>query len=315
MAGMRGRRLTRYLRGLLLSGLVGIARPASPAPDPGGEPASPGDRVERIAAGRYVFERNCLICHGRRGNGKGELAATTIPKPRDFTRGLFKYRSTPSGSLPTDADLARTIQSGLAGTAMPAFALLPDRDVLAVIAYIQSLSPRWTNAVHRAAPVALPPPPAWMFDEAAAGPHLRSGAELFQRACAACHGVEARGNGVAAAALVDDWEQPCPPRDLLAPALRIGPSLEALYRTLSTGLDGSPMPSFAEVTTTEERWELVAYVRSLRGGALRPRRRPSRSPGSQPRGSGRAWRKGLERPRSRGGLRQGCSRATLLPYH
>lgn len=220
---------------------------------------------ELVAQGRFVFEQNCMLCHGRRGNGRGEFAATTLPRPRDFTRGLFKYRSTPSGFLPTDEDLRRTIRSGLAGTAMPAFTLLPEGDLRAVIAFVKSLSPRWADARHRSPPLDLPAKPAWLGDREGGASHAARGREVFGKACAACHGAGAAGDGPSAAALQDEWEEPCPPRDLRLAMLRAGASAEALYRTLTTGLDGTPMPSFAEALTAEERWEIVAYLLELRG--------------------------------------------------
>ena len=79
--------------------------------------------------GHFVYKKNCTVCHGRRGDGQGEMGLTVIPRPRDFGAGVFKYRSTPSGYLPTDEDLARTIRHGIADTAMPIFNALPERDL------------------------------------------------------------------------------------------------------------------------------------------------------------------------------------------
>ncbi len=59
------------------------------------------------AAGKAVYERKCLLCHGEKGDGKGPGAERLDPKPRDFTSGVYKIRSTASGQLPTDPDLMR----------------------------------------------------------------------------------------------------------------------------------------------------------------------------------------------------------------
>lgn len=247
---------------LVFAHLLVRADPAATAPPPA--PPPPALRRELLGPGRFVFERHCVLCHGRRGNGKGELAPTTFPRPRDFTRGLFKFRSTPSGSLPTEEDLARTIQGGLTGTAMPAFSQLPERDIRAVIEHLKSLSPRWTNAAFHLPPVALPPPPDWLSDHPVATGHARRGETLFQAACAPCHGMAGAGDGPAAESLRDAWDHPCPPRDLRVPILRAGSSPEAIYRTLVTGLDGTPMPSFLDMTTVADRWDLVAFILELR---------------------------------------------------
>lgn len=88
--------------------------------------------------GRYLYQRNCLVCHGLHGDGRGEMGRTLVPPPRHFGRGVFKYRSTPPGFLPADEDLERTIRGGLSGTAMPVFSTLSEREVKAVIDYAKS---------------------------------------------------------------------------------------------------------------------------------------------------------------------------------
>ena len=99
----------------------------------------PGDSTR----GGDVYQRYCTQCHGDRGDGKGEVAAWTQPKPRDFRNGVYKFRSTPTGTLPTTADLDRTIRDGLYGTLMPPFDALNRRARQDVIAYLQTFSPRW----------------------------------------------------------------------------------------------------------------------------------------------------------------------------
>ncbi len=82
----------------------------------------PEPPLEWIMAGRHVYDRQCLVCHGKWGDGRGELSVGMVPKPRRLTSGVFKYRSTPSGLLPTDVDLERTLRTGVAGTPMSSFA-------------------------------------------------------------------------------------------------------------------------------------------------------------------------------------------------
>lgn len=243
----------------ILAILLAVALQATAA-----NPPAPSIRQDLVAPGRFVFERHCVLCHGRRGNGKGELAHAILPRPRDFTRGRFKYRSTPSGTLPTDQDLARTIQGGLTGTAMPAFTQLTDREVRAVVEYLKTLSPRWTNATFHAASLEIPAAPDWLDGGPAFEAHAERGRQAFEANCAPCHGTRGGGDGPTAASLRDDGDEPCPPRDLRLPILRTGSSPESLHRTLLTGLDGTPMPSFESVTSSEERWDLVAFILSLR---------------------------------------------------
>jgi mono/diheme cytochrome c family protein len=235
--------------------------------------------AESILQGRFVFERNCMVCHGRRGDGKGELAPGLDPPPRDFRAGLFKFRSTPAGALPTDDDLKRTIRGGLGGTAMPIYAHLTERDLGAVIEYIKTLSPRWQDAKNHQPPLTLPETPDWVIDLASHPKRVAAGRARFLAFCAPCHGESGRGDGPAAATLRDHADRPAKPRDLRSAPLRGGDTARDLYRTLLTGLDGTPMPAFAEGMTEEQRWELAAYVRDLRQVARAEAEKLSR-PGS-----------------------------------
>jgi mono/diheme cytochrome c family protein len=214
--------------------------------------------------GRYVYQRNCLVCHGTYGDGRGEMGRELKPRPRNFERGLFKYHSTPAGALPSDADLERIIRGGLTGTAMPVFTNLSEREIKSVIEYVKSFSPRWRNPTNYAPALALPPLPAWFGDEVLLKSRVAKGRNLFSAACAACHGVNGNGRETTAKNLEDSWGEPVPATDLRQPALRSGRTLETVYRVLLTGIDGTPMPSFAETMTEEQRWELVAFIAQLR---------------------------------------------------
>jgi len=216
--------------------------------------------------GRYVYQRNCIVCHGRYGDGRGEIAVEMFPKPRPFTSGIFKYRSTPSGFLPTNEDLLRTVRGGLVGTSMPAFTLLSDRDLRAVIEYIKSFSSKWRKPENYAAPLRQPPVPSWFEKEPELRRHAARGGELFSVACAVCHGTAGDGDGPAAEGLLDAWDQPCRPADLRGPLLRSGPKLTDAYRAIVTGISATPMPSFEETLTEDQRWDLVAYIGVLREG-------------------------------------------------
>ncbi len=222
-----------------------------------------------IPEGRFVYERNCQVCHGRWGDGDGDMAKGMLPRPRKFSAGVFKYRSTPSGALPSDADLKRTIRGGVYGSAMPVFAQLGDREVRSVIAYVKSFSSRWDKPQNFAAPLAIPEAPGWMSDTVEHDRRAVLGKAFFARACAACHGPEGKGDGPAAETLEDDRGQPARPRDLGLPSIGSGHGPRDIYKALVTGLNGTPMPSFSEATTEAERWDLVAFVETLRRAGRR----------------------------------------------
>ena len=101
--------------------------------------------ARQVARGKAVYERRCVGCHGAQGDGNGPAATFLDPRPRNFTLGSFKFRTTPSGSLPTDGDLYRTLTRGVRWTAMPTWHELPEKDRMAVIAYIKTFSSRWKD--------------------------------------------------------------------------------------------------------------------------------------------------------------------------
>ena len=80
--------------------------------------AAARDRPPLVAEGARLYGRSCAVCHGDGGRGDGIIASRLLAPPRDFTQAVFKIRSTPSGSLPTDLDLFQTLSRGIHGTDM-----------------------------------------------------------------------------------------------------------------------------------------------------------------------------------------------------
>lgn len=224
---------------------------------------------EWIAHGKQVYQRRCLGCHGEHGDGNGPAATFLETRPRNFTFGVFKFRLTPSGSLPDDGDLLRTITRGVRGTAMPTWHMLPEKDRLAVIQYI-----KYELAVDRVTDPDNPyfffaeePPKAPLFIGVPPGPTpemLRKGAEVWQQInCWVCHGQEGHGDGEAAAGLSDDFGFPIRPADLTTGQFKSGADVKDIFRTVTTGLSGTPMPSFGDTVSEADRWALSYYVLSL----------------------------------------------------
>ncbi len=209
--------------------------------------------------GGPLYQKLCSQCHGEKGDGKGAAAPRLLPKPRDFTAGKFKIRHTPSGALPTDDDLRHIIREGMPYTSMPAWKQLSDADIETLVTAVKSFSPDFADASKKPTAIAIPKAPAFSKDNAA------KGVEVYKRiGCSACHGEMGRGDGPSAPTLKDDWSHPIRPADLsMRWTFRGGPAREDIFRTLSTGLNGSPMPSFAESLSEEERWQLVDFIDSL----------------------------------------------------
>jgi mono/diheme cytochrome c family protein len=222
-------------------------------------PVFAADRPGNSGRGFDVFQRYCVTCHGERGDGAGEFAPYTVPKPRDFRQGTFKWRSTPSGALPLVSDLERTIRDGVYWTAMPSFFPLGARARRDVIAYIQTFSPRWTSN-QAAMPLQIAPEPAHTQDSV-----VKGRAEYEKQNCAQCHGDRGTGDGPAAKTLTDDWGNAIVPFDLTKGHMKGGTTGADLYRVFMTGLNGTPMPSFVESIAPDEAWDLVHYIQSLAG--------------------------------------------------
>jgi mono/diheme cytochrome c family protein len=214
--------------------------------------------VGNAQQGKVVYEKYCVLCHGAQGDGKGHFSEATTPVPRDFRQGTFKWRSTPSGSLPTDADLEKVLMSGLYGTSMSSFSTtLSHAQRLDVIAYIKTFSPRFATEKPQP-PIDIPPEPAYTPASVARGE------TVYQKFnCAQCHGDGAEGDGPSADDLTDDWGDPIVPYDLTEGHIKCGDSGPNIYRVFIGGLNGTPMPSFADSISPAEAWDLVHFIQSL----------------------------------------------------
>jgi len=215
------------------------------------------DSADLRERGKVVYAVHCVGCHGARGDGAGRAATFLSPLPRDFTAAVFKFRSTPSGSLPTDGDLFRTVTRGVRWTAMPTWHEVPDKERVAVVAYVKTLSKRWSEEAGEP-PIHVPKPPRGTPERLARGQALYA-----QAKCAECHGDDGRGDGPSAGSLQDDFQRPIRPADFTRGQFKAGASVADVYRTMTTGLDGTPMPSFADSMTDEERWAIAYYVLSF----------------------------------------------------
>lgn len=89
-----------------------------------------------------LYRQLCVTCHGETGNGRGTTAASQNPYPRDFRMGVFKFKSTPRNSKPARLDIVRDLKKGLAGSQMPVFDKLNDKQIHALTDYVVYLSIR-----------------------------------------------------------------------------------------------------------------------------------------------------------------------------
>ncbi len=190
--------------------------------------------------GQTVYQKACAACHGETGNGNGQGAAPLVPKPRNFTTGLYKFRSTGLGELPTDSDLLKVVNKGLAGSQMPAFEnVLTAQEQVDVVAYIKKFSPDFDAAEEEAEVLEIPEVPATTAEFVAEGKKV-----FMALDCYTCHGASGKGNGSAAKGLKDVWGHPAVPMNLTRTKYRSGADAANIYRTLHTGVNGTPMSAF-----------------------------------------------------------------------
>jgi mono/diheme cytochrome c family protein len=244
-------------------GALGATPPRTFTLWPQPAPAQPATTPELLELGAKVYRGACIQCHGEKGNGQGKEAKNLAIPPRDFTTGTFLIRSTPLGSLPLDTDLFGSVRRGFRpDVGMPSFTFLSDHEVWAVVAYVKTFSSRWKTEGAQEA-LDAPPPPANLAGLAPLGQVTF----MSIGACFVCHGMQGQGDGPAAAGTAytvgSHAGERVPPANLSkSKNFKGGNRPRDLYRSISTGLDGTPMPSFGHLTP-EQRWQLVSFVLSL----------------------------------------------------
>lgn len=238
------------LAGILLIGTAGAAT---------AQPGDLGTEAQR-EAGRVVYNKYCSQCHGDHGDGHGIAAPYLRPAPRDFTAGKYKIRTTPNGTLPARADLERVIRRGIPYTAMPGFptSSIDSEELENLIYVLESFSSDFEDPEAYGEPIEIPSPPAYDRERA-----VTEGLQVYQESgCKQCHGELGRADGGTAPTLRDDWGHYIRAADLAMPwTFRGGGTREDVFRTLSTGFNGTPMAAFTDIPE-ERRWLIADWIYS-----------------------------------------------------
>ena len=257
-----------------------------------------------------LYQLRCATCHGETGAGDGPAADFLYPRPRDFTAGLWKYKTSPGDLPPRDRDLFNSIKSGLTGTSMPAWSsMFTDPQIEGLVKYIKRFDTAGIWAPLDALDEDFDDDGHYIKDnilviteqESTQGQigfsdeSVALGKDIFEENCRKCHGEEGRGNITSGEFLDDDWGYRTWARDLTKPWTwrvtevssgnnQTAPSTEQrdetirnIYTRVSIGIRGTPMPAHRAVDAGEDdaitadgRWHVANYVYSLREGSTWP---------------------------------------------
>jgi mono/diheme cytochrome c family protein len=237
--------------------------------------AQPPDPVlkDKLELGKKTYFKRCVWCHGVEGGGDGPSADRLFTRPRNFIQGTFKIRWTDSGELPLDRNLIDTVKNGLPGSAMPPWGeVLSDDEITSVVQFVKTLvqdrdfadeDEEVTKQDFGSNPWGTTGPYHLGVPQDA----IDQGKEVFlKNKCFECHGGEGRGDGNPT--MKDDWGFPIFAADWqqcwnFRGSRRNHFDPFNVVRTISTGLNGTPMPNFKDKITIEDRWKLAAFVNSL----------------------------------------------------
>ncbi len=249
--------------------------------------------------GKELYDLRCSVCHGEQGAGDGIAAETLYPRPRDFSLGMFKYKTSPGTQPARDEDLFDTIKHGLVGTGMPGWTkLMSDEQMKSLIPVIKSfdISATWApetaedddfddDGLYKKTDFIKVTEVEPLDGQIAYTPESVTKGKVAFEPCFECHGKEGRGNLRSGKRLADDWGYRIWPRDLNKPwawrstnrssdkdPLKARDEIiKNIYTRLSIGIPGTPMPAHRaegegneDPISLEDRWHIANYVYSLR---------------------------------------------------
>lgn len=217
-----------------------------------------------LELGKKVYGVRCLLCHGVNGDGKGYVGTMRRAEmsgrileilSRDLIPGVFRFRTTPTGCLPDDADLLNTVTEGIPISFMPSHRELQLEERVAVVEYVKEFSGRWYEE-DLCDPIEMDEP-----DWVGSPRSIERGQEVYREMkCGECHGYEGKGDGPKSNEIFDDWGKKIVPFNFATGELKRGSSPQNVYITFTTGLDGTGMPSYEDSLNEEDRWHLVSYT-------------------------------------------------------
>ncbi len=255
-----------------------------------------------VLAGQAHYHQHCIHCHGVAGAGDGPTSPFLFPRPRDYRRGTFKWKSTARSAKPTKEDIVAILHNGAEGTSMPPFRLLGDNTLSELADYVIYLSKRgelerrilvraqdegefpnaeainemaaavdktWLDAATAVVQTEKSDSYQESLDPVAMQASINRGRTLYlgeEGGCYKCHGLDGKADPkqvVDQKSLVDDWGNRNYPRNLTLGLFRGGRRPVDLYRRIHEGISGASMPEAKGKIKPEDIWHIVRFLRSL----------------------------------------------------
>lgn len=248
--------------------------------------------AKTLNLGRQVYIDYCMACHGMTGEGNGPAAKGSVPPPRNFVQGIYKFGLSKDGGLPTDSDFARIIKHGLKGTGMLAWDISPQQ-IYAVTQYIKTFAPQvWEkgdpSAVGKTVELSKDP---WGIARATSA--MERGKEVYHvvASCQSCHmayvspkefsEMNKKINGQTVTSfdpsnyelkqqdseyfLHENKNQTVKnlPPDFTWHDIRSASTVDEIALRLCAGVYGTGMPGWCGTVSDDDLWALSYYVKSL----------------------------------------------------
>ncbi len=178
-----------------------------------------------------LYDRQCAMCHGKNGDGRGHAGGSLIPKPTDFTLTSLSREK-----------IVTSIRSGVPGTSMAGYGRrFDDQTIDKLATYIQT---KFMGVEPLALPVQLLPV------------QQSQGQTLYTKHCSACHG----DNGNTAVWAKSGLNPP--PRNFTSEASKAELSLERMISSITHGRPGTAMMPFNQRLSASEIESIVTFIRA-----------------------------------------------------
>lgn len=174
-------------------------------------------------AGQVLYVQHCSVCHGEAGRGDGPTADALDPKPADFTDRELRDSRSP-------VERFDIITNGIDGTGMPPWGTIMSEDEIWAVLYYEWSSPNGSETT-------------------------AAGKQIFETNCAVCHGEGGGGDGPISENLDTS------PADFTDHEFMSARSNQDFFEVISNGK--FPMPSWEAVLAEDQRWQVIAYLRTF----------------------------------------------------